>query len=63
MILKSEIDPIAKYVRSAYPIGEGVQVMDITNHNERFIFREHLFYMIHPHTTINIIDHFIEDNK
>lgn len=63
LILKSEIDPIAKYVSEAYPIGDGVQVMDITNPNERFIFREHLFYMIHPHTTINIIDHFIEDNK
>lgn len=62
LILKSEIDPIAKYVKSAYPVDAGVQVMDITNQNERLIFREHLFYMIHPHTTINIIDHFIEDN-
>lgn len=35
--------------------------MDITNVKEKEIFREHLFYMIHPQTTIAIINDFIKD--
>lgn len=41
--------------------------MDVTNHNEYDLFREHLFHMAHPHRATRIIDEFIrkteEDNK
>lgn len=63
LILKSEIDPIAKFVGKNYESCSDVTILDITNYQEKELFREHLYYMIHPHTTIKIIDKFIEENS
>jgi 6-phosphogluconolactonase/glucosamine-6-phosphate isomerase/deaminase len=58
LILKSERDGVAKYVGRMYQ-GRNVHVMDITNHEEYDLFREHLYHMVHPHHTADIIDNFI----
>lgn len=63
LILKSSNDPIAKFVSQVYDTGLNITILDITNENENDLFREHLFYMIHPRTTINILDHFIEETE
>ncbi len=66
LILKSERDGVARFVPRIYK-GPNIEVMDVTNHNEYDLFREHLFHMAHPHRTTRIIDEFIrkteEDNK
>lgn len=61
LVLKSENDPIAKFVPDVYQATTNSTIVDITNHEETALFKEHLFYMIHPHTTINIIDNFIKE--
>jgi 6-phosphogluconolactonase/glucosamine-6-phosphate isomerase/deaminase len=61
LVLKSEIDPIAKFVEKRYEGRENVMVLDISNHKEKDIFREHLYYMIHPRNTIKLIDQFIQE--
>lgn len=61
LILKSENDPIARFIPEVYNTTDNVKILDITNIEEDEIFREHLFYMIHPHTTIAIINDFISD--
>jgi 6-phosphogluconolactonase/glucosamine-6-phosphate isomerase/deaminase len=61
LVLKSEKDIIAKFISRIYENNENVKIMDFTNHKENDLFREHLFYMIHPQTIINIIDHFIKE--
>ena len=61
LVLKSEIDPIAKFVGKGYEDKENVMVLDISNHKEKDIFREHLYYMIHPRNTIKLIDQFIQE--
>ncbi len=61
LILKSEKDAVAKFVPRIYENNKNVQIIDVTNHQEKELFKEHLFYMIHPQTTINIIDHFIKE--
>lgn len=58
LILKSERDSVAKYVPRIYR-GEGVEVMDVTDHEEKDLFREHLYHMIQPLHTSTIIDRFI----
>ncbi len=67
LILKSERDGVARFVPRIYPQGKNIEVMDVTNHNEYDLFREHLFHMAHPHRTTRIIDDFIrkieEENK
>jgi len=60
LILKSSIDPIAVFVNEAYDSSPNVKIVDVTNHAETDIFREHLFYMIHPQKSIQAIDGFIE---
>ncbi|MCF8255952.1 MAG: 6-phosphogluconolactonase [Flavobacteriales bacterium] len=60
LILKSERDGVAKYVHRIYQ-GEEVKVVDVTDHDERDAFREHLFHMIQPVRTANIIDSFITE--
>lgn len=59
LILKSKRDPIARFIPEAYDWQSNVTIMDITNPNETDLFREHLYYIIHPRTTMNIIDDFI----
>ncbi len=66
LILKSERDGVARFVPRIYE-GKNIEVMDVTNHNEYDLFREHLFHMAHPHRATRIIDEFIrkteEENK
>lgn len=59
LILKSQRDGVAKYVHRMYQ-DEGVEVMDITDFDEKDLFREHLFHMVQPKRTIEIIDDFIK---
>lgn len=59
MILKSERDGVARYVSRIYKT-EGVKVKDVTNQDEYDLFREHLYHMVHPHTTTKLIDEFIQ---
>jgi 6-phosphogluconolactonase/glucosamine-6-phosphate isomerase/deaminase len=58
LILKSERDSVAKYVPRIYR-GEGIEVIDVTDHDEKDMFREHLYHMIQPLHTSTIIDRFI----
>ncbi|MFN8260942.1 MAG: hypothetical protein U0X41_08430 [Chitinophagales bacterium] len=58
LILKSDRDGVAKFVPRLYE-GNGVEIMDITDHNETDLFREHLYHMVHPQQTAKIIDGFI----
>jgi 6-phosphogluconolactonase/glucosamine-6-phosphate isomerase/deaminase len=59
LILKSERDGVARYVSRIYKT-EGVKVKDVTNQEEYDLFREHLYHMVHPHTTTKLIDEFIQ---
>lgn len=61
LILKSENDVIARFVPTVYENSPNVQIIDITNHGEKSLFREHLYHMVNPQTTTNIIDQFIEE--
>jgi len=63
LVIKSEIDPIAKFVPHLYENNKNTTIMDVTEHEEKELFKEHLFYMIHPHTTINLLDSFIKNLK
>lgn len=58
MILKSERDGIAEYVSRLYK-GKGIEVLDVTNYQEKNLFREHLYHMVHPQYTAKLIDEFI----
>ena len=58
LILKSERDGVAKYVPRLCQ-GRNVEVIDVTNHDEKDMFREHLFHMVFPEETSEIIDSFI----
>jgi 6-phosphogluconolactonase/glucosamine-6-phosphate isomerase/deaminase len=62
LILKSDKDGVAKYVHRIYQ-GKGVKVVDVTDHDEKDPFREHLFHMIQPLQTANIIDSFISETE
>lgn len=58
LILKSEKDAVAKFVPRIYE-SNNVAIRDITNYDEKDLFREHLYHMVHPITTTNYIDEFI----
>src|SRR5690606_38506923 len=45
LIVKSERDGVAKYVPRIYNSLD-IRVIDITNYNEKDLFREHLYHMI-----------------
>jgi pimeloyl-ACP methyl ester carboxylesterase/6-phosphogluconolactonase/glucosamine-6-phosphate isomerase/deaminase len=62
LILKSERDGVAKYVDRIYQ-GEGIEIMDVTNIQEKDLFREHLYHMIEPLKTTEIIDQFISKTE
>jgi hypothetical protein len=49
---------VARYVPRIYE-GENIEVMDVTNSQEEDLFREHLYHMVHPHRTTEMIDEFI----
>ena len=63
LVLKSDIDPIAKFVPRLYETSSNTAIIDVTNTDEKELFKEHLFYMIHPHTTIDFIDQFIKETE
>ena len=63
LVLKSDIDPIAKFVPHLYETSKNTTIIDVTNADEKELFKEHLFYMIHPHTTIDLIDQFIKETE
>ncbi len=58
LILKTERDGVARFVPRIYE-GKGVEIIDITNPHEDDLFREHLYHMVHPKRTAEIIDAFI----
>lgn len=58
LILKSENDCIAKF-EPKYHTGSNVEVIDVTNHKEKDLFKEHLYHMVFLDETIEIIDKFI----
>ena len=58
MILKSERDSVASYVNRIYDFGHA-EVIDITDNDERDLFREHLYHMVNPLLTTVIIEGFI----
>ena len=60
LIIKSERDGVARFVPRIYN-GENISVIDVTNHHEYDLFREHLFHMVHPHRASEIIDGFIKE--
>jgi len=59
LILKSELDGVAKYVPRLYE-SENVKVIDVTNGSESDFFREHLYHMVDPVTTSKLISEFID---
>lgn len=59
LILKSEKDGVAKYVPRLYN-SPNVEVIDVTNQNETDLFREHLYHMVEPVITSDIISKFID---
>ena len=63
LVLKSAIDPIAKFVPHLYETSKNTTIIDVTNTDEKEIFKEHLFYMIHPKTTIDLINQFIKETE
>jgi 6-phosphogluconolactonase/glucosamine-6-phosphate isomerase/deaminase/pimeloyl-ACP methyl ester carboxylesterase len=58
LIIKSERDGVAKYIPDIYQ-GPNIQVLDVTNQYEKDLFREHLFHMVYPKKTTEIIENFI----
>lgn len=58
LILKSDRDCIAKFV-PRFHTGSNVSVIDVTNHKEKDLFKEHLYHMEFLEETIEIIDNFI----
>lgn len=58
MILKSERDSVAKYVKRIYD-NSHAQVIDITDDGEKDLFREHLYHMVNPLLTTVIIEGFV----
>ena len=61
-IIKSERDGVAKYVSRIYN-HSSIKVIDITNHEEKDLFREHLYHMVNPQHTVEIIDEFITESE
>jgi 6-phosphogluconolactonase/glucosamine-6-phosphate isomerase/deaminase len=58
LILKSDNDCIARYEPRFY-IAENTEVMDVTDHDQQDLFKEHLYHMVFQDETIEIIDRFI----
>jgi pimeloyl-ACP methyl ester carboxylesterase len=59
LILKSERDSVAKYVKRIYD-NSHAQVIDITDENENDLFREHLYHMVNPLLTSVIVEEFVK---
>ncbi len=63
MILKSERDGVARYVPRIYDNQPNIEVIDVTNHNEYDLFREHLYHMVDPKGTTKLVDRFITETE
>ncbi|MCH2021356.1 MAG: hypothetical protein MK207_02650 [Saprospiraceae bacterium] len=59
LIIKSENDAIAKYDETLHKT-ENVMVLDVTDPNEKDLFREHLYHMKNPFKTTEIIIDFVD---
>lgn len=59
LILKSERDGVARFVPRMYQ-GKNIEIIDVTNEQEHDLFREHLYHMVNPERTTEIIDNFIQ---
>jgi hypothetical protein len=59
LVLKSERDCIAKFA-PRFHTGANVEVLDVTNYDEKDLFKEHLYHMVYLDETIEIIDNFIK---
>ena len=62
LILKSERDSVAKYVKRIYD-NSHAQVIDITDNGERDMFREHLYHMVNPLLTTVVIEQFVSQTE
>ncbi len=58
LILKSTRDPVARFVSRVYN-SENVEIMDVTNEDTNNVFSEHLYHMVNPYWTADIIDDFV----
>jgi 6-phosphogluconolactonase/glucosamine-6-phosphate isomerase/deaminase len=61
-IIKSSRDGVAKFVPRIYN-SPSINVIDITNNTEKDLFREHLYHMVNPEHTVEIIDEFVEKTE
>lgn len=59
LILKSDKDAVARFVERVYDDGY-TEVRDVTDHDERELFREHLYFMINPRRASQMIEQFIK---
>ncbi len=62
LILKSKTDGVAKYVDRLYNCSTA-RVIDVTNQTEKDLFREHLYHMVNPMKTVEIISEFVEQHR
>lgn len=62
LILKSKRDAIAKFVPRLHKT-HNVNVIDVTNAEEKDLFREHLYHMANPRKATKIISNFIDSNE
>ena len=58
LLIKSEKDPVAKFRPDIYN-KEGFTFLDVTNKEAKNLFSEHLYHMVHPYWTAEIIHEFI----
>ncbi|MEM7103895.1 MAG: hypothetical protein AAF502_12230 [Bacteroidota bacterium] len=59
LVLKSDRDPIAKFMTKVYQ-GDNIKVMDMTDEKNEELFKEHLYHMVNPWKTAEIIEQFIK---
>ncbi|MGB1018701.1 MAG: hypothetical protein ACPGVH_06505 [Chitinophagales bacterium] len=59
LIIKSKRDAVAKFVPRLYK-GNNVEILDVTRYKEKNLFREHLYHMLYPKKTVEIVDDFIK---
>lgn len=62
LILKSDHDGVAKFVPRLYT-SKNATIMDVTDFAEKDYFREHLYHMVNPQHTADIIDNFIVETE
>lgn len=60
LMIKSDRDGVAKFV-TRFASTPNVKVIDVTNEREHDLFKEHLYHMIEPEKTVEIIDKFVKE--